>query len=133
MDDKSKYVAKFLEAIALNNKKFMQLADELRSQLDVLSVKQGIDFGQYKSGTRVDFYVDAELHSDKSICWWLEICWEREQWIIEYSVLITHNQGQEKLKEFSDKLPENFDEFILQFNKSTDELIVTSSEISLTV
>lgn len=133
MDDKSKYVAKFLETIALNNKKFMQLADWLRSQPDVLSVKQGIDFSQYESGTRVDFYVDAEIRSDKSICWWFEIYWENERWVIEYSVLNTHNQGQDKLKEFPDKLPETFDEFIAQFNKSTDELITSASEISLSV
>lgn len=123
MDNESKYVAKFLEAIASNNRKFIELAGALRLQSKVLSVKQGIDCRQYNSGTRIEYYVDAELRNGKSMCWWLEIIWNKECWTIEASVLVNHDQGQDKLKEFPDKISETFNEFITQFNDSTNELV----------
>jgi hypothetical protein len=131
MDSESKYAAKFLEAIASNNRKFIKLAGTLRSQPNVLSVKQGIDCRQYDSGTRIEYYADAELREGKSICWWLEIIWNKECWTIEASVLISHDQGQDKLKEFPDRISETFNEFITQFNESTDELIRSIDGVNL--
>ena len=100
----------------LYSRKFIKLAEHLRSQYNVLSVKQDIYFQQIESYVGLELYVDAELRNGKAICWWLEINWTEERWVIETCVLVNHNQCQDKLKEFPDKFPETFGELIVQFN-----------------
>ena len=133
MDDKSKHVGKFLETVAINNKKFIKLAEHLRSQFNVLSVSQNINCQQFESSVVLELSVDAELRNGKAVCWWLELNWTNKQWVIDTCVLVNHNQGQDKLKDFPNKLPETFEEFIVEFNKSTDELIYSFNEINLAV
>lgn len=131
MDYESKFIGSFLEVVALNNRKFLKLAEHLRSHFNVLSVKQDINCQQFESYVSLEIYVDAELRNGKSICWLLEIKWTKESWLIETCVLINHNQGQDKLKSFPDKSPETFEEFIAQFNDSTDELTESFNETGL--
>ena len=79
MDTASEEAARVLSALADAYERITGLARELRSRAEVKRVVHELSPRNYKSGPVIEASVDAELHSGRSVSWWLEITWG-EQW-----------------------------------------------------
>ena len=123
MDMQSKQAIDLLEVIADSNEKFIALSQSLRLNPVVTHVLHSLECRKYATGTVLQGYVDAEIQNGKAICWWLEVHWGEGKWIIESRVSVTDDQGQDTIKEFSDKASETFSEFIIQLRQATTELM----------
>ena len=131
MDSASIQTTRMLRSLARCNEGFIELSQTLRSSPDVTSVVRGFDCRAYQSGTMIEGYSDAELRSGKGICWWLEVTWNEQHWLIRASVLVNDAQGQKIYKEFADRTPTTLDEFVVQLENATSDLVASYSTIIL--
>jgi hypothetical protein len=131
MDIESKQAAKLLETIAGINECFIDFSQSLRSRSEVLSVKHSLECRKSDSTVMLECYSDAELHSGKAICWWLEVQQNEEQWVLETSVLINDGQGQSVIREFPNRVSTTIDELIAQLEEATFELLSSIASIDL--
>lgn len=132
MDVESMQVAKLLMAIAETNEKFIALSQDLRSRPEIIRVLHSLECRKYGTGVGLEGYVDAELKNGKAICWWLEVHWNEEKWLIESRILVNSDQGQDTIKEFPEKVSGTLDEFIAHLELATNELINSIRTIDLT-
>ena len=97
-----------LEMIADSHAVLEELYQAVRQQPEVLSVEYSVEIRRYGEDPWFEGYVDAELKSGKSICWWLEMNWLSGQWEIRHAILITESQGQFDLKRFPTEIVTSF-------------------------
>jgi len=131
MDAASRQAVTMLEALARCSASFVDLSQTLRASPSVTAVVRGFDCRGYQSGTTVEAYADAELANGQSICWWLEITWNEQHWLIHTSVLVNDEHGQRPYKEFADRNPTTLDEFVVQLEDAYSELIKSYNAIDL--
>src|SRR6266496_232077 len=132
MDNQSKHAKRALEAIALTHKRLIDLSIKLRFRSDVIEVLQDVYVRGYESGSTVEGYVDAKLHNGKGICWWLEINWDEDNWLIESRVTVSNlrmDQGSKDLMRFNDRAAETLDEFVVRLEEATSELVESANSI----
>ncbi len=86
-----------VSALAELSARFSDLAVELRRDPAVRSASAGIGLRAYEDGDRCECYVDAELASGHAIGFWLEFREERGTWVVESSVRINGDDGEDEL------------------------------------
>lgn len=123
---------KLLEAIADSNERLIDLSCNLREKADVIEVLHGFNCRKYLTGTMVEGYVDAKLYNGKAICWWLDVHWEHDKWLIESSVLMQTDQGQEPIKRFPNRTAETIEGFVDELQMATLELVTSAISTDLT-
>src|SRR4051794_23248949 len=70
--------ARVLEALTATNERLIGMCHDLRNKGRSSNVTQGMRLRGYKSGPEIQFYVEAELKNEESLCWWLEIQWSQD-------------------------------------------------------
>lgn len=132
MDADSAASTKLLESIAGSNEQFIALSQWLRS-LPEIKVTRGFECRAYKSGTMIEAYVEAEVDENKTVCWWLDVGWNNEQWLIESSVLLNDDQGQKVLRTFPTRTARSLDDFVTQLAEATEDLTTHARSMDLSV
>lgn len=128
MDDKSLTAISLLEALSLLNKELGEMALSLDKDLDVTRVLNSLECRQYGAQKVLEGYVDVMHSSGRSIAWWLETHWDDGYWLIERSVWVNTDEGQDTLMEFPDRIVDTFDEFVTALTDSVRELINSRDE-----
>jgi len=123
VDIASIQATRVFQGIARCNAALIDLSEVVRLSPEVTAVVRGLDFRGYQTGTVIEGYVDAELTSGKAICGWLEVRWTEEHWIIETRVLVNDATGQRTYKEFAERAPQTLDDFLVQLNDATSNLV----------
>ena len=85
------------------------LAQSLRFSPGVISVHTGLDLRNYRSGTVVEAYVEAEMGNGCAVTWWLDIRERKHEWEFEASILGTDAQGQFTLRRLPTSLVLNIE------------------------
>ncbi len=85
---------------------------------------------RYPSGDRIECYVDAELASGNAVGWWLEFR-EAGSWIIESSVRLSTEAGQDELVGLPTRYAVEDTELIEEIDGAADMLIATADRIDL--
>jgi len=98
MDSASMEAVRMLQALARCSALFTDLCQTLRGSPYVAAVVRGFDCRDYQSGITIEAYADAELTSGQSICWWLEVTWNEQHWVIHTSVLVNDEQARDLTK-----------------------------------
>lgn len=131
MDAASIYAIRFLEAIAGINVKLTEFARILRSEPQVSRIQHNFECHKYQSGAMLEGFVDAELHSRKAITWWLDVKWSVDQWVITARILLNHEQGQDVIKEFPDRITDEFNTSLEYLTQAADELLIVNLDLSV--
>jgi hypothetical protein len=126
MDREGTAASKLLDETCTTNEAFVTLALDFRSRAGVAQVIRGCDLRQYKTGPVLEAYVDVETQSSKAFSWWLEVRWDHEQWIIESSVRESHQNGQDVLIEFPDRVATSIDDLVKNLRHATSDLITSA-------
>jgi hypothetical protein len=88
--------AELLEALAQCRERMIEMEVMLRNSTRVSSVSSGVDVRRYSAGgTRIEFFVDAELPDGRGVSWWLELVCENGTYVVEGSVNQNVRDGQE--------------------------------------
>jgi hypothetical protein len=120
-----------LDCIAACNEQFISLRIWLRNELNIKTLSRALDCRAYMSGTMIEFYIEAELDG-KAICWWLDVTWKRQIWLIQSRVYVKlDGKDQEVLNEFPDRVPRTLDDFIEQLAEATSDLVSYARSMDL--
>jgi len=122
MNTENKQALELLRGIALSNEVLITLSQDLRTRPEVVRVLHSLEARKHPSGAALEGYVDAELNNGKAICWWMDVYWKEEQWIIECSILLQTDEGQQVIKEFPEKTASSIEEFVNRLDEATREL-----------
>jgi len=131
MDTSSKTAIQLLQALADSNERAAVLWEAIRTRPEVIEAVQRMEIGRYQSHPTIACYVDAELKSGKTICWWLEVYCGPERWEIESSILVNDEQGQMNLHDFPTRFAETFDVFLTEFRAAMSELASSVNVVDL--
>ena len=123
MDALSNELTRIFQGIAKSNQVLIDLCESLRFSPFVHAVVRGFDLRTYETDVMIEGFVDAELTSSKAICAWLEIRWNQDNWIIETRVLVNDDHGQPLYEGFPDRTPSTLDDFLLQLQGATSDLV----------
>lgn len=124
MDNTSDSAIKLLEMLATCNTKFINHASFLEKQHEVKVVTTRFECRKFGTETLIEGYVDAELINGKAVCWYLEVKWDASQnWFIDTRILINGTGGQDTAHKFLDRTTDNFQDFLENLMKATEELI----------
>ena len=110
----------------LTKELLVTLALDFRSRAGVAQVIRSCDLRQYKTGPVLEAYVDVETQNSKAFSWWLEVRWNHAQWIIESSVRESHQNGQDVLIAFPDRVAASLDELVKNLRHTTSDLITSA-------
>jgi hypothetical protein len=133
MNTENKQALELLKGIALSNEMLITLSQDLRTMPEVVGVLHSLEARKHPSGAALEGYVDAELHNGKAICWWMDAYWKEEQWVIECSILVQTDEGQQVVKEFPEKTASTIEEFVNRLNEATRELTSSADIQSLLI
>lgn len=114
--------ARILDAITAANERLISFSQQLRTRAEVIEVRHGMDFRRYSSGTILEFFVDTELTNGKGLCWWLEVNWNIEKWVMESSVLSNEGNGQETVREFPERIAKTVDDVVMELDEAVSLL-----------
>jgi len=120
-----------VSALARTNQKLHDLVRRLRTQDAVVSVKSAVFPARYSSGDRIECYADAELASGNAVGWWLEFRCENGSWVIESSVRINTEAGQDELAELPTRYAVDDAELVEEIDGAADMLIATAERLDL--
>jgi len=137
MDNDSAKAIRVLECIAACNEQLIDLFLWLGSLPHISTRSHDLYCRSYTSGTMFEFYVEADL-GGKVLCWWLDVSWDRQKWLIHSSVLVNENDdrgenAQKVLKEFPDRTPQTLEGFIEQLKEATSDLIAYARSMDLLI
>jgi hypothetical protein len=97
----------------------------------IKGVNRVLDCRAYKSGTMLEANVEAELKDGNAVCWWLDVSWKQEEWHIEPSVLVTDDESQRVLRDFTEKRPKTIDDFTVDLKEATCDLVAYARSMDL--
>ena len=123
MDTESKAGVRLLNAVAACNERLVDLSTRLRLETGVNRALHEFSCRDYKTGPLLEAYVDIELATGEGVCWWLEVEWTTEQWLIRSSLRVSHDQGQDALKEFPDRTARSLEDFVNELEVATSDLV----------
>jgi hypothetical protein len=137
MDNGSKQATKVLAAIAESNSRFLELANNMKSRPEVNKVSHDFEcqrsYNHSEFGTEpayvFDWYVDVELHNNKSVWWVMDVYWDESTWVIKSRVEVPGDNGPKTLTEFADKQAETINEFVAQLQIATSEVVESADVI----
>jgi hypothetical protein len=94
----------------------------VQSYPEVLHVQHALGLRSYQTGPVVEAYVDAELASGNAVGWWLEIHWDKARWLIESSIRLDHEGGEDTITAFPPRKAVTLTELLDQLKASVIEL-----------
>ena len=97
-------VYRVVDSMALAREALNEFAAKLERSSRFGGVTTGVDLRRYGSEPVWEVYVEAELPNGDSLCWWLEVRHQDQQWAIEAKVFAQTTQGQETLVSVVDRV-----------------------------
>src|SRR5437870_10534462 len=85
-------------ALQSNARLLSNLAQSLRQSPGVISVHTGLELRNYRSGSVIEAYVEAEMSHGCAVTWWLDVRSFSDGWEFAASILGTDEEGQFTLK-----------------------------------
>ena len=82
-------------------------------------------------GGKISIYLELDLKNNESIHWWLDIGCNDEQWFVELSVGMIHEQGEDSLEEYKNNTIVTIEDLILETNKISNLLINSVKNMDL--
>jgi len=88
-----------LKGIARVRERFLDATRVLERRPEVRAARSGADCREYRGGTTLEFYVEADV-AGRTVCWWLEASRRDVAWEIAASVLENRRdrEGQDELE-----------------------------------
>lgn len=133
MNTENKQALELLRGIALSNEMLITLSQDLRTMPEVVRVLHSLEARKHPSGAALEGYVDAELRNGKALCWWMDAYWKEKQWVIECSIFVQTDEGQQVVKEFPEKTALSIEEFVSRLDEATRELVSNTDIHSLLI
>ena len=130
MDQASEQVTKVLSALIETNHEIFKLAKRLSARQEVVKVADAFQWSRNHAHSEfgvgspylLDWYVDAELATGRSLVWILELTWPDGLWTIESRVETTGDDGLQPLQEFPTRTAESVAELINELQVARTEL-----------
>lgn len=98
------------EAVASANEKLIEWTVQLRSHSGVAHTSRGMDLRNYRTGSMLELWLEAELTDGCTVCWWMDISHGDDGWSISPSVLRNRSENQETLLQMTERrIPRNGD------------------------
>jgi hypothetical protein len=85
----------------------------------------------YNDGDRVEGYVDVELVSGQAVGFWLEFRQREGAWLIESSVRISGDDGEDELLGLLDRHAVDDEELVAELRGATSALIDAARRLDL--
>jgi hypothetical protein len=99
--DQLALAAEIFSLLARCSERLNHIAQEVRGLPNVLQVCQRLEFRDYRSGSLLEGFVDAELSDGTAKTLWFELSWASKEWALQSSVLAMGHDGvQEIVREF---------------------------------
>lgn len=117
-----------IEALAQSNEQLMDICRKLETREGVVSAVRDIELRNYESGSRIEMYVEVNLKTDKSVCWFIDCIFQEHDWIINSQVYLTDDFGQNTVEQYPELCSVNVESFINNLKKTI--LIVEDSTIN---
>jgi len=104
-------------------------AVQLRRSSSVRNVQAALETVSYLNGPTLEGYVDAELTSGDSVCWCLDVRWDKDLWTIEATLDRKTGGRQETVKELPVETVRNVEDFLPALRRTVcDLLVLTTSD-----
>jgi len=120
-----------VSALAELNTRFADLAAELRKDPAVLAAVGRVTPRTYNDGDRVESYVDVELVSGHAVGFWLEFRQLDGTWVVESSVRISGDKGEDELVGFRDRHAVDDESLVAELQGATSALIDAARRLDL--
>lgn len=132
MDDQSKPVMEFIEALAQSHATLRGLARELRARPEAVDVTVTLSCSQYARNPHpfVEQYVEATLAHGKVIVWALELTWDEAAWSIDFDVAESGDDGR-VLAAFPTRSPSSLAGMLSGLREASTELAASAASIDL--
>lgn len=111
------------EVFANVNRKLRDHAVNLRHSSAATATKARLEIVSYAQGPVMEGYVEATLPNDDSVCWWLEVHWNSDSWVVEATLDRKSGDRQNTVKELPIEKVENFEEFLITIERVVDKLL----------
>jgi hypothetical protein len=113
-----------LEALAAAREQLIEASAALRRRPNVRRVGSGADCRGYRSGSTFEIYVEAELATDQTVTWWVDVTWDRT-WRIVGQILRDDDNGQSVLREFAVRVASDPSDFVVNLTEIVDEVVAS--------
>ena len=120
-----------LDAVANANERMIEFAHRLRQLPEVRRAIPGLNARRYRSGPRLEAYVEAELVSSTVVCWWIEVGWN-DQWRVNSGIYVNDDAGQQVVREFPDRQAPDSTAFSAELAIAIDALVASVADTDLT-
>jgi hypothetical protein len=117
-----------LEAIASVRERLIDASVGLRRHSRVKHVKTDVDLREYRTGSALETFVEAELDTGSTLTWWIEISWQ-EVWKIVARVYRDSEDGQVTLIEFHERASPEPSGFVQQINQVGREVVASIEHV----
>lgn len=120
-----------LSVLADLNGRLGDLAAELRQHPAVRSATASVTTRTYATGDRVECYVDADLASDRTVGCWLEFRFDEGSWIVESSIRLNGDQGEDELVGLGTRYAVDDDELVGEVRGAATALVEAARQLDL--
>lgn len=118
--------SRFLSAIGSHRESMIQFASRLRTHEQVATVTTGLDVRAYETaGARLESYVEATMRDGTCLCWWLELRWEGDRWLIDADLLRNGDEGRSVVRNLAERTARVLPELTEELAAATRELVST--------
>lgn len=137
MDRDSEQVTRVLSALIETNHEIFNLSETLSARREVVKVSHAFQWSRNHAHSEfgvgppylLDWYVDAELVTGRSLVWVLELSWPDGQWEIESRIETTGDDGLQVLQEFPGRSAQSVADLVNQLQMATSGLAGTYDKI----
>jgi hypothetical protein len=137
MDRESEQSTKLLGAIAETTQRLFRMAESMSALPEVIRATQDFQCSKNFSYTEfgvgspclLDWYVDVELSTGKSLIWVLEVHWPDNNWVIESRIETPGEHGAQTVQEFPCRIAETVADVIEHLELATAELIDSAGSL----
>lgn len=117
-----------LEALASVRERLIDASVELRRHPRVKRAATSVDLREYRSGSRLEIALEAELDTGDTLTWWMEISWD-ERWGISSRVYRDDDDGQTTLHQFDERVSTDPSDFVRQLHGVEREMARSIQQI----
>jgi hypothetical protein len=111
-----------LEGLAEVNRCFRDHAVRLRRTLTV-TTQSRVEIVSYADGPCLEGYVEATGSNGDTICWCLDVHWNRDAWIIDATLDRKSGDRQKTIKELPTQIANTLDDFLETLKRTVSELL----------
>src|SRR5688572_14292754 len=115
MDPESSVASRLLGRLAAFNDRWLAFERDLNQYSNAVSTRGAIDLRDFSTGWVLERYVEADLASGVTVCWWIDVQRRNDAWTIHAHVFESPDRD---LRRFADREALSLDQFLAELDSA---------------